>query len=265
MNWDLIWTVFQKDWKELLKSKQAVLPMILVPLIFCVVLPAVVLLGGSGNVNGSEELLNALPSGLLPQGLDASQQVAYVVLVFLFAPFFLLIPAMVASVTAANSFAGEKERKTIEGLLYTPITDQELVLSKILVSLVPSVLVTWICFVVYTIILNTLGAELFRNAFFPNLEWILTVVLLAPAVSFIALSIIIWVSQRASTVWEAQQTSMIVILPIMGLVVSQATGIMFLSVSIIGLVAVVLFLIDAVAYWWIIKNFDRQRIVAKMI
>jgi ABC-type Na+ efflux pump permease subunit len=39
---------------------------------------------------------------------------------------------MVSSVLAADSFAGEKERKTLEALLYTPTTDRELFTAKLL-------------------------------------------------------------------------------------------------------------------------------------
>ena len=56
---------------------------------------------------------------------------------FLFAPMFLILPLMVASIIGADSIVGEKERKTLEALLYTPATDRELYLAKLLSAVVP--------------------------------------------------------------------------------------------------------------------------------
>ena len=87
---------------------------------------------------------------------------------------------MVASTTASSSFVGEKERRTIEGLLYTPITDRELVLAKVLVSVIPSVLLAWAAFVVYTVLVNALGAPLMGGLFFPTWTWAIIIVVLVP-------------------------------------------------------------------------------------
>ena len=39
---------------------------------------------------------------------------------YLLAPLFLIVPLMVSAVLAADAFAGEKERKTLESLLHLP-------------------------------------------------------------------------------------------------------------------------------------------------
>ncbi len=60
------------------------------------------------------------------QGLDAAQIMIVTVLGYMFAPMFLIVPLMFSTTIAAESFAGEKERKTLEALLYQPISDKEL-------------------------------------------------------------------------------------------------------------------------------------------
>ena len=40
---------------------------------------------------------------------------------YLLAPLFLIVPLMVSAVLAADAFAGEKERKTLERLLHLPL------------------------------------------------------------------------------------------------------------------------------------------------
>ena len=39
---------------------------------------------------------------------------------YLLAPLFLIVPLMVSAVLAADAFAGEKERRTLEALLHLP-------------------------------------------------------------------------------------------------------------------------------------------------
>ena len=75
-----------------------------------------------------EPLLAMIPAGLIPVADYTSPEALWIILTscYMFAPFFLIIPLMVSSILAADSIVGEKERNTLEGLLYTPLTDQEL-------------------------------------------------------------------------------------------------------------------------------------------
>ena len=45
---------------------------------------------------------------------------------------------MISSVVAASSFVGEKERKTLESLLYTPIDIASLFWGKLLSAFIPA-------------------------------------------------------------------------------------------------------------------------------
>ena len=49
-----------------------------------------------------------------------ADSVMIAMLVYLFAPMYLIVPMMVSAVIAADSFVGERERKTLEALLHTP-------------------------------------------------------------------------------------------------------------------------------------------------
>ncbi len=70
-------------------------------------------------------MLNALPPVLRDDiaGLNANQMMIVLILGYMFAPMFLIMPLMIASIIGADSIVGEKERKTLEALLYTPATD----------------------------------------------------------------------------------------------------------------------------------------------
>ena len=66
------------------------------------------------------------------------------VLGYLLSPLLLVIPLMVSAVLAADAFAGEKERRTLERLLHLPITDRDLFLAKVLSAFVPALAITWV-------------------------------------------------------------------------------------------------------------------------
>jgi ABC-type Na+ efflux pump permease subunit len=269
INRQRLWALMRKDWRELARNKQAVTPLIIVPLLFVVVIPAAVILLGTNaaltsSITGLEGFLNNLPEGILPAEFTAQQTVVYAVIVYFMAPFFLIIPVMVASITASSSFVGEKERRTIEGLLYTPLTDRELVLGKTLVSVVPSVLLAWVSFAIYTTVVTVLAAPTFDGPFFPTWTWVVIIVALVPLVAFLATCLIVAVSGRSTSMQDAQGAAVLVILPVIGLVISQATGLLLFDTTVALVVAAVLLLIDAGVFVAVVGRFSRERIVTRL-
>ncbi|HMO11395.1 MAG TPA: ABC transporter permease subunit [Actinotalea sp.] len=261
--------LIRKDWRELSRNKQALAPLVIVPLLFVVVIPvAVILLGANtaltSTVGGLQSFLDHLPTDLLPADLTSQQAVVYAVRVYFMAPFFLIIPVMVASITAASSFVGEKERRTIEGLLYTPLTDRELVLGKVLVCVVPSVVLAWTSFAVYTVIVDVLAAPRLGEFVFPTVTWAVLVVVLVPLIAFLATCLVVAVSGRSSTMQEAQGVAALVILPVVGLVVGQASGLMLFDVGVALAVSAVVLVADAAVYLAVVARFRRERIVARL-
>ena len=74
---------------------------------------------------------------------------------------------MTASSIAAESFAGERERKKMEALLYTSASDAELFVGKALAAFLPALAITWLSFAGYTIVLNAAGWTIFGQIWFP--------------------------------------------------------------------------------------------------
>ena len=122
----VIWTVAAKDLHESTATGQVLAPVAIVPFVFVVLYPVGLLLAlRSMSAADAHELIAKIPASAFPGTADLTVQgqAAYIATVYLFAGFFLIIPTMVAVVLAANSFAGEKERHTLEGVLYTPVSD----------------------------------------------------------------------------------------------------------------------------------------------
>ncbi|MCX6648737.1 MAG: ABC transporter permease subunit [Candidatus Bathyarchaeota archaeon] len=267
MRVDRVLLVFRKDWLEVRRNWQIMAPILIVPLIFCLVLPSMILLiPESSSSNGLDRLITILPEGVRSEvvGFNDNQTLAYLMLTFIFMPFFLLIPAMASSVISSDSFAGEKERKTIEGLLATPLTDGELMVGKMLVAFVPSMIVTLVSFVVYTALVDFIGFPLFGRFVLPTINWILVIFLLAPAVSVAGIAVTVIVSARVKGFREAQQLSVLIIVPIMGLVVGQAFGILLLVPAVIIILFVVFVIIDVIILKIGLGMFEREEILSRI-
>ncbi len=269
MNRRRLTALVRKDWRELLANKQAAAPLIVVPILFAVVMPAMLLFFGdnpalTANVNGLDRFLETFPTELLPAGLTPEQGLIYAVVAYFFAPFFLLIPVMVASVIASSGFVGEKERHTFEGLVYTPLTDRELVLGKVLASVLPAIALSWVSFAAYCLLVTTLGRPYLGDTVFPTPMWLVLVFVLSPLIAFLSTALTVAISARSSTMQGAQNVSLFLVLPVILVVASQATGAFFLGLPLVLAGSVALAVIDVAVYLLVVSRLDRERILTSL-
>ena len=265
--------VFRKDWREIKRSWQVILPIVIVPLIISVVLPGILTIIASvpfmsGTQSGDfEALIQNLPGAVQEQlaGMTEIQVMVYVMGVYFFAPFFLIIPLMASSVIASDSFAGEKERKTIEALLATPISDSELLFGKMLVSFIPSMIVTIVSFVVYTAVFDLLSFSIFGGlVLLPNIDWILLIFGLAPTVALASIGLTVIISAKVKGSKEAQQISVILLLPILALIFGQVAGAVIFGPLVILLLIALFVIIDFIVFRIGVKIFKREEILSKL-
>jgi ABC-2 type transport system permease protein len=241
-NWAAIRLVMRKDLTAVRRSKSIVLPMVLVPAVLLVVLPVV--LGLFARSADTNQVANALSSPIVRNlvkpilDLPEREQILVLVLGYLLSPLLLVIPLMVSAVLAADAFAGEKERRTLEGLLYLPISDRDLFLAKVLGAFVPALAITWAGAFVYALLSNIIGWPVLHRVFVPFTQWLLVIGWVAPAVALLSLGLLVIVSSRARTTQEANQLGGAVILPLIFLIAGQASALMLappIAVVAIGL------------------------------
>jgi ABC-type Na+ efflux pump permease subunit len=264
--------VFRKDWREIRRNWQVILPIVIVPLMISVLLPVILTIIPSlatteAPVSEFEILIQNLPSHVQEQlaGMTETQVMIYVMALYFFAPLFLIIPLMASSVIASDSFAGEKERKTIEALLATPISDSELFLGKTLVSFIPSMAVTIISFVIYSIVFDLLAFSIFNGVLLlPTLDWILLIFALAPTVALASIGLTVMISAKVKGFKEAQQISAILLIPILALVFGQATGAIIFGPLIITALIATFAVIDFAIFRIGVKLFKREEILSKL-
>ena len=262
--------MFRKDLSEVARNWEVMAPMILLPVIISVLIPAIVALvpdsmNGSSGGNILDTILPNLPEDVrlklspLPEGL----QVMYVMLVYYFAPFFLIIPLMVSSVISSDSFAGEKERKTIEALLAAPFTDSELLMGKILVAFAPSVGVTLLGFTLYTVMVDVLTLGRFGFLLLPNLTWLVMILCLAPATSLLGIGATVIISSRVKGFREAQQLSALMVVPVLALLFGQASGFLVLGPTVLLVLTALVLVVDAALFGVGVSLFNREKILSQ--
>lgn len=148
---------------------------------------------------------------------------------FILPPFFLMIPVMTASIMAASAFVGEKEKHTLETLLYCPLSVRQIFRAKVMASFLLSMLVSLISFAVMLLVTELEAYFLLGTLLVPGVNWLVILILVSPAISLIAVTLIVRGSAKARTVEESQQSAVFLILPIILLVVGQTTGLMLVN------------------------------------
>lgn len=273
MNMHKAWLVFKKDWLEIKRNWQVLAPIIILPLIFSVVFPVVLTLISNAPAQNAgdqdfQSLIANLPLEIQAQiaEMTPNQLGVYIMALYFFAPFFLIIPIMASSVLGSDSFAGERERKTIEALLATPISDSELLMGKILVSFIPAMIVTLASFTVYTVIIDAVTFELFNGMLLlPNLNFLIMIFGVAPTLALCSIGLTVIISAKVKGFKEAQQISVLLLLPVLGLVFAQFSGALILGPLVLLALIGILSIVDIAVFYGGVKIFQREEILSKPV
>ena len=176
---------------------------------------------------------------------------------------YLLLPVFVPILISSHAIAGEKERKTLEPLLASPVTALELWLGKSLASVLPACGISLIAFVVMCVAVDVIAWPVLNDLLLPNAMWLWGVFVLAPGFAFFGNGVAILVSARVGDTRLAQQVSGLVVLPILGLATAQVAGFLQAHVSFYLLVGALVFLADLFLMWLSVRFIDRERLMSR--
>jgi ABC-type Na+ efflux pump permease subunit len=269
MNWRRIRAVIRKDLKEVLGNRMVVLPMMVVPVLIGIVMPAVLtylaLHADAAYIQGADLIERIIPHYPVPETLtEMPARITYVFLNFSFIPLFMLIPIMVSSIIAANSVVGEKERKTLETLLYTPITNREFLVAKELAAFLPAIVIAFASFAGYFVVANAISLASVDILMVRSPVWIPSLLLLTPSVSLLGLGVALMVSLRAKSFMEAQQMSALIVIPFVVLMIVQLTGLVVFNMLYVLLFSAAM---AGAAYLLVARigpRFERERIISTL-
>lgn len=257
--------VVKKDFREIWQIRTVRATLLIVPFCMVVVLPLVflfmILYVPTDQMNGVEQMLRLLPPEWM--GVFTMQQSMFYLMVNVICPmFFLMIPLMASTTSAAASFVGEKERGTIETLLLTPLSVRSLFKAKVAGCTFVSALITGVSFLAFSIVVG--GANLYLGMpFFLNWNWLALILVLCPAVTLFGVIFMVMVSGRSSSYLESMQLSGYVVLPLVLLMIGQFTGIIYLNALILLLAGLALLVVDAVLLLVSARRFTPEKLLKK--
>lgn len=178
------------------------------------------------------------PAGALPTlpssmaGCSPREAAQYMAI----SPFLLLwliFPVSVPTSLAAYSIVGEKEEGTLEPLLATPVGTGELLLAKAIAAGLPGLVLLWVPYLATLLTGGILNCPRVMAATLLSPAWVMTMGLVAPALTFLTVMILVIISARAQDVRSATQVGSLLILPLVLLFVSQVSSGLALEVPVV--------------------------------
>ncbi len=260
MRGGIVWTILRREWIETLRNRLLVSTIIIPPIILTI---APILLG---SAIGERELPAELAAAVLAQKPEwagfTPAELAGAFAVQQFLVFFLLMPAYIPLSIATFSIIGEKQARSLEPVLAAPISTVELLTGKAVAALVPGVLAGWVTYAVFVVLASLVyGPNLFGVV--TDGSWLAGVFLLGPAVGLASVVAGVIVSSRVSDPRVAQQVGGVIIVPIVAIVLVQATGTILVGALGYTILAVIVLAIAIVGLRIGVRLFDREAILTR--
>jgi len=231
--------VIRKELREFRRNRFVIGTMVVLPLLF-LILP----LGSLLSIEPGS------PAGLVRSAVGGQSLTMF------------LIPLILPTVIAAYAVIGEREQGTLEPVLTTPIRHEELILGKAVAAIVPSVAVAYALFAAFVTVVRLAGAPAVVHLIWQPSQFV-AVILYAPLLATFSIWVGLAVSVRASDVRVAQQLASLAVLPMVGLLSLFTFRVVSPSVALAVAGAVVLAVIDVVAWRVVSGMFSRERLLTR--
>lgn len=266
MSWIRIAALMRKDAAELTLAKALWLGP-LAMLVPALALPLVIVFGlpvWTGNTPADLEELAAIARSVEWRpgaGLDPDA-LAQAFVLHRFLPLLALVPIVSALTLVTTSVVTEKQARTLEPLLATPLTAGELLVAKIAIAFAGAMLLTAAGFALLVGATATLGDPGVAGTFFAS-QPLLLVWLVAPSASLLTLVLGAIVSTRAKDARSAQQFGVVVIVPFVGVFMSGLSGGGLLSPWMLVAVSAALVAVALVLARVAAARFSRERMLTE--
>jgi uncharacterized membrane protein SpoIIM required for sporulation/ABC-type transport system involved in multi-copper enzyme maturation permease subunit len=192
-----MWMIVRRELRDTFRDWRMITPIVLLTLFFPVLM--------TWTAGVAQNFVNRFGTPLIGERLI---------------PFLMLIvgffPMSFSLVIALEAFVGERERKSLEPLLSTPLTDSQLYVGKMIASLVPALLAAFLGIGVYLT-----GLFVFRR-YLPEPILLLQVLALTTMEGVVMVSGAVVVSTRSTSVRAANLLASFIIIPMALLVQVEA-------------------------------------------
>ncbi len=199
MNMGLVREMMRKDLQDIRQNGYVIYSVIFAPVILAIV-----------GVLGTVATVSALGApGTQTSGIDPTST---------FSAIFVLIPAIITTLIGSTSVTLEKNNRSLEPLLATPITDTEFFAGKALAPFVVGILVSYLAYAIYIGAVDAMTYGSLGYFLFPTPLTLIQMFFLVPVVGLLGTFASLLVSSRVRDVRSAQQLSTLVVLPVLILV-----------------------------------------------
>lgn len=235
------WIVASKDFKTFTKRKSILYTIIYFELIVSIGIPFIV------------RFVESKPNrvAVLPSLLDAFS-------------FLYVIGAGLAPLgIAAYSLVGEKVQKSLEPLLATPTTDEEILAGKSIAAFLPAMASTYIGALIFTVLVDLFTSRTLKSPYFPNSNFAIILFLLAPLACILSVGYNVLVSSKVNDVRTAQQLGALILVPFGALYLLSEINVLPLTTGNMLIIAAVLVAIDGIVFYLVKATFRREDILTK--
>ena len=260
--------LLRKELEELRRTPTVLLPSVLMlaitttmPLIIAIGIPAATgdRLSEASDIAAGADAAARLVPALRALTAEARGQAF---LLYQFVLLQVLVPMVGAMAVATNSVIAEKQARTLEPLLATPITTAELLGAKTLGAFMPALGLAAGGLAVYVAAAVALAEPGVWRVLL-GAHTLVTALVIGPLASLSALLVGVIASSRVNDARTAQQFGVVVIVPITGLFLTQIFGGAVLGLPTLALAALALAAFDVVLLQVGVRVFDRERILTR--
>lgn len=234
--------LIRKEWEEAFKNKMVLIGIVILPLFFL----------------GFATFMLVQAKGLPPEAPPETQSILLNQTMF----YFLLLPLIIPLSIAVYAIVGEKEQRSLEPLLATPLTDLELFAGKVLAAAIPGVVISWFFFAVFLGIASFLVTpELVTAVLSP--PWLAAIFVLSPLVAVFTVTVSMAISSRMSDTRAAYQLSSFAVLPVVVPIFVFGLREGLLSLRMIAMEAGIVALVDLGMLILAARLFQREQILVR--
>jgi ABC-type Na+ efflux pump permease subunit len=172
-------------------------------------------------------------------------------------PMFLVLPMFLPILLAAQSIGGERERRTLEPLLATPVSTLSIVVGKSIAALAPAVLITWAAAALFCLGMDAVAGQFLL----PDSAWLFGSLVLSPLLALFGNAMAVVVSSLVLDPRAAQNLAATTVLPLLALLAFQLAGRISLGSGFYLGLSLGVAAADAALIAVAVRLFDRERLL----
>jgi ABC-2 type transport system permease protein len=242
MDLETVWTIASKDLRLFRRKKSIFYTVIILPLIISIVLPGII-----GYLASKASTSTIVLVGLLDS----------------FSLLFVIIAAIIPAAISSYSIVGEKVEKSLEPLLATPATDDEILLGKSLASFIPAILAVFLGATIFMILTDAVTYGKLGYLYYPNWTMALVLLVVTPLSAVFSVEVNVLVSARVNDVRTATQLGSLTVLPLMAIYLLSEIRLISIDATSLSIISAILLVVDVVLFYLSRATFRREEILTK--